>query len=155
MSASLTALLGYLDLERIEHNIFRGHSPQTGWQRVFGGLVISQALVAAARTVDGRAPHSLHGYFMLPGDPMLPIIYEVDRIRDGKSFTTRRCNAIQHGAAIFSLSASFQIEEVGLEHAFAIPDVPPPEALASVADLLSNGAQVPEAVRRYFERDRP
>ena len=88
--------------------IFRGSSPQVGWQRVFGGLVIAQALVAASRTVAGRAPHSLHAYFLLPGDPSVPIIYEVDRIRDGKSFATRNCVAVQHGRAIFSLSASFQ-----------------------------------------------
>jgi acyl-CoA thioesterase-2 len=155
MSAHLTALLAFLDLERIEHNIFRGRSPETGWQRVFGGLVIAQALVAAARTVEGRSPHSLHGYFMLPGDPSIPIVYEVDRIRDGKSFTTRRCNAIQHGQAIFSLSASFQIDEPGLDYAFTIPDVPAPEALPSVAELLANAADVPEPVRRYFGGERP
>ena len=113
MSHAVAELLTILDLERIEENIFRGRSPQVGWQRVFGGLVVAQALVASARTVEGRAPHSLHGYFLLPGDPAVPIVYEVDRIRDGKSFTTRRCNAIQHGRAIFSLSASFQIEEPG------------------------------------------
>src|SRR5579885_880714 len=93
MSGAVLQLLEILDLERIEENIFRGRSPQTGWQRVFGGLVVAQALVASARTVDGRAPHSLHGYFLLAGDPSVPIVYEVDRIRDGKSFTTRRCNA--------------------------------------------------------------
>src|SRR5215467_14059679 len=92
MSEAVAKLLRILDLERIEENIFRGLSPQVGWQRVFGGLVISQALVASARTVEWRAPHSLHGYFLLPGDPAVPIIYEVDRIRNSKSFTTRRCN---------------------------------------------------------------
>src|SRR6201987_1551949 len=116
MSEAVAKLLQILDLERIEHNIFRGRSPQVGWQRVFGGLVISQALVAATRTVVDRGPHSLHAYFMLPGDPSVPIVYEVDRIRDGRSFTTRRCNAIQHGRAIFSLSASFHLAEPGLEH---------------------------------------
>lgn len=129
MSNAVTQLLTILDLERIEENIYRGRSPQVGWQRVFGGLVVAQALVAAARTVEERAPHSLHGYFLLPGDPTVPIVYEVDRIRDGKSFTTRRCNAIQHGRAIFSLSASFQIEEPGLEHAVTMPKVPLPEDL--------------------------
>ncbi len=94
MPSAIDNLLMILDLERIEHNIFRGHSPQVGWQRVFGGLVIAQALVAAARTVADREPHSIHGYFLLPGDPAVPIVYEVDRIRDGTSFTTRRCNAI-------------------------------------------------------------
>jgi acyl-CoA thioesterase-2 len=156
MIAPITDLLTLLDLEKIEHNIFRGRSPQVGWQRVFGGLVISQALVAAARTVDRRAPHSLHGYFMLPGDPAIPIVYEVDRIRDGKSFTTRRCNAIQHGRAIFSLSASFQVEEPGFDHALAMPDVPDPESLPSIEELTSRYASaMPESARRYFEREMP
>src|SRR5215470_8384746 len=99
MSAAIDDLLTILDLEPLEENLFRGRSPQVGWQRVFGGQVIGQALVAACRTVDTvqRPPHSLHAYFLLPGDPKIPIIYEVDRIRDGKSFTTRRVIAIQHG----------------------------------------------------------
>src|SRR5205085_8927798 len=107
MFTAVTELLSILDLEQIEHNIYRGRSPQVGWQRVFGGLVISQALVAAERTVKGKIPHSLHAYFILPGDPSVPIVYEVDRIRDGASFATRRCVAIQHGRAIFSLACSF------------------------------------------------
>src|SRR6202047_3693430 len=111
MSDAAAELLTILDLERIEENIFRGRSPQVGGQRVFGGLVVAQALVAAARTVEGRAPHSLHGYFLLPGDPAVPIIYEVDRIRDGKSFTTRRVVAIQHGHAIFTMAVSFHGDE--------------------------------------------
>ncbi|HET6376967.1 MAG TPA: acyl-CoA thioesterase II [Methylocella sp.] len=156
MSGAVAQLLEILDLERIEENIFRGRSPQVGWQRVFGGLVVAQALVASARTVEMRAPHSLHGYFLLPGDPSVPIIYEVDRIRDGKSFTTRRCNAIQHGRAIFSLSASFHIEEPGLEHAFSMPKVPPPEELPSEKDLLEQfGAAMPEAIRQWFSKERP
>ena len=156
MSNAVAELLTILDLERIEENIFRGRSPQVGWQRVFGGLVVAQALVAAARTVEGRAPHSLHGYFLLPGDPAVPIVYEVDRIRDGKSFTTRRCNAIQHGRAIFSLSASFQIEEAGLEHAVSMPKVPLPESLPSETEMLRRfGAAMPEAIRRWFAQDRP
>ncbi len=156
MSAAIAELLTILDLERIEANIFRGRSPQVGWQRVFGGLVIAQALVAAARTVEGRAPHSLHAYFLLPGDPAVPIVYEVDRLRDGGSFTTRRCNAIQHGRAIFSLSASFQAEEAGLEHAVAMPDVPMPEALPSEVEMLARfGDTMPEPVRRWFARERP
>src|ERR1700691_3783913 len=110
MPSAIDNLLTILDLEKIEHNIFRGHSPQVGWQRVFGGLVVAQALVAAARTVEKREPHSLHAYFLLAGDPSVPIVYEVDRIRDGGSFTTRRCVAIQHGRAIFTLSASFTIK---------------------------------------------
>ncbi len=153
---AVAELLTQLDLEKIEDNIFRGRSPATGWQRVFGGQVVAQALVASARTVEGRAPHSLHGYFLLPGDPQAPIVYEVDRLRDGHSFTTRRCNAIQHGRAIFSLSASFQIGEPGLEHAIAMPDVPPPETLPSEAELLKEfGAVLPEPVKRWFAMDRP
>src|SRR5450432_4228478 len=117
MSTAIEDLLKMLDLEPLEVNLFRGRSPQVGWQRVFGGQVIGQALVAAARTVEGRTVHSLHAYFMRPGDPAVPIIYEVDRIRDGHSFTTRRVVAIQHGAAIFNLQASFQIVEDGPDHA--------------------------------------
>ena len=156
MPGAIDTLLSILDLEPLEHNLFRGLSPQVGWQRVFGGQVIGQALVAAARTVEGRAVHSLHGYFMLPGDPKVPILYEVDRIRDGKSFTTRRVVAIQHGRAIFSMSASFQVEEAGLDHQIAMPKVPLPEELPSESDiarLYLEGA--PEPVRRYWERERP
>ena len=156
MSNAVAELLTILDLERIEENIFRGCSPQVGSRHVFGGLVVAQALVAAARTVEGRTPHSLHGYFLLLGDPAVPIVYEVDRIRDGKSFTTRRCNAIQHGRAIFSLSASFQIEEAGLEHAVSMPKVPLPESLPSETEMLRRfGAAMPEAIRRWFAQDRP
>lgn len=126
----MDALLAILDLEKLEENLFRGLSPQVGWQRVFGGQVIGQALVAAQRTVDGgRYVHSLHAYFMRPGDPSVPIIYEVDRIRDGSSFATRRVVAIQHGKAIFAMSASFQYDEDGFEHQFDMPDVPMPETL--------------------------
>ncbi len=156
MSHAVAELLAILDLERIEENIFRGRSPQVGRQRVFGGLVVAQALVAAARTVEGRAPHSLHGYFLLPGDPAVPIVYEVDRIRDGKSFTTRRCNAIQHGLAIFSLSASFQIEEFGLAHAVSMPKVPSAESLPTETEMLRRfGAALPEALRHWFAQDQP
>src|SRR5579871_618146 len=109
MSVAIQALLTTLDLEQIEQNLFRGRSPQDAWQRVFGGQVVGQALVAACRTVDvaARPPHSLHAYFLLPGDPKVPIVYEVDRIRDGGSFTTRRVVAIQHGHAIFTMGVSF------------------------------------------------
>src|SRR5258707_12970277 len=102
MSNGVIDLISILDLEPIEVNLFRGVSPKTGWQRVFGGQVIGQALVAACRTVEGRSPHSMHAYFLLPGDPKVPIIYDVDRIRDGRSFTTRNVKAIQHGHAILS-----------------------------------------------------
>jgi acyl-CoA thioesterase II len=155
MSEDTGQLTRILDLEQIERNIFRGHSPQTGWIRVFGGLVIAQALVACNRTVEARLPHSLHGYFLLPGDPSIPIIYEVDRIRDGKSFTTRRCNAIQRGQAIFSLMASYQIDEVGLEHELPMPDVPDPDSLPGDPEAYAQaGAEIPKAVRRMFERER-
>ena len=129
MSTAVQELLEILDLEPLEVNLFRGRSPQAGWQRVFGGQVIGQALVAAVRTVEGRAPHSMHAYFLLPGDPKVPIIYDVDRIRDGKSFTTRRVTARQHGHPIFSAMASFHNDEPGLAHQAEMPKVPPPEEL--------------------------
>ena len=156
MSRAVEDLLKILDLEQIEVNLFRGQSPKSGWQRVFGGQVIGQSLVAARRTVEGRHPHSLHGYFMRPGDPKVPIIYEVDRIRDGKSFTTRRVVAVQHGQAIFAMSASFQVDEGGFDHQAPMPDVPGPDELPSEddvkAELLS---QMPEPMRTYYERERP
>ena len=150
-------LLAILDLEPLEVNLFRGRSPQSRWQRVFGGQVIGQALVAASRTVESaRRPHSLHAYFLLGGDPKVPIIYEVDRIRDGKSFTTRRVVAIQHGQAIFSMSASFHVQETGFEHQAKMPDVPAPEQLPSGPQLpASTLATMPEAIRRFFEQERP
>jgi acyl-CoA thioesterase-2 len=156
MPNAIDVLLSILDLEPLEHNLFRGRSPQIGWQRVFGGQVIGQALVAAARTVEGRIAHSLHGYFLRPGDPAIPILYEVDRIRDGKSFTTRRVDAIQHGRPIFSMEASFQVEETGLDHQIAMPTVPMPEDLPSESDIASRYlAGAPESVRHYWERERP
>ena len=157
MSRAMDNLLSILDLERLEQDLYRGNSPKQGWQRVFGGQVIAQALVAAQRTVsDDRHVHSLHGYFMRPGDPEVPIVYEVDRIRDGRSFNTRRVVAIQHGRAIFSLSASFQVEEPGLDHQIDMPDVPMPESLIGEADLKEKFLKnAPENVRRYWERERP
>ena len=130
--AALDALVALLDLETIEVNIFRGRSPDEERQRVFGGQVAGQALVAAGRTVPAdRHVHSLHAYFLRPGDPSVPIVYDVDRIRDGRSFTTRRVVAIQHGRPIFNLSASFQIDEVGVDHQIPMPEVPPPEATSA------------------------
>ena len=156
MSRALDELLSILDLEPLERNLFRGLSPQVGWQRVFGGQVIGQALVAACRTVEDRAAHSLHAYFLRAGDPSVPIIYEVDRIRDGKSFSTRRVVAIQHGQAIFSMAASFHRMEEGLSHQIRMPDVPPPEDLPSEAELKERLIErVPPAVRAYWERERP
>src|SRR5207237_1127527 len=123
MSKGLIDLISILDLEPIEVNMFRGNSPKTSWQRVFGGQVIGQAMVAACRTVEGRLPHSLHCYFILPGDPQIPIIYEVERLRDGKSYSTRRVTAIQHGNAIFSIMVSFHIEEQAtFDHQDSMPD---------------------------------
>src|SRR3954467_5581845 len=124
MPSAVQDLLTILDLESLEVNLFRGRSPQVGWQRVCGGQVIGQALVAATRTVEGRRPHSLHAYFLLPGDMAAPIVYEVDRIRDGRSFTARRVKAVQHGHPILSMMASFQVDEPGLEHQAPMPEVP-------------------------------
>ncbi len=157
MSKAVETLINTLNLEKIEQNLYRGESPDVGWQRVFGGQVIGQALVAAQRTVDEtRIVHSLHGYFMRPGDPSIPIVYNVDRIRDGRSFTTRRVVAIQHGKAIFSMSASFQIPEDGLEHYLDMPDVPKPDSLPSEKQLADQFIDhAPEGVRKYWQRERP
>jgi acyl-CoA thioesterase II len=154
---AMETLLATLDLEPIEVDIFRGTSPQVGWQRVFGGQVIAQALMAAQRTVEAeRLVHSLHAYFMRPGDPSVPIVYQVERIRDGSSFNTRRVVAIQHGKAIFALSASFQIVEPGFEHQVAMPDVPMPETLIDENEIAKRYlAHAPEAIRKYWGRERP
>ena len=138
VKASLKALLELLDLEQIENNIFRGRSPEERRQRVFGGQVAGQALVAAGRTVPVNRPvHSLHAYFIRPGDPLVPIVYTVERVRDGRSFTTRRVTAVQHGKAIFTLSASFQIVEGGPEHQAPMPDAPPPETLPTALERFT------------------
>ena len=156
-TTAMENLINLLDLEALEQDLYRGNSPQVGWQRVFGGQVIGQALVAAQRTVDSRrVVHSLHAYFMRPGDPSTPIVYTVDRIRDGTSFATRRVVAIQHGKAIFSLEASFQTEEPGMEFQVEMPEVTPPEKLPSIEemkDAVLTGA--PEQVKRYWKRERP
>ncbi|OLT27641.1 acyl-CoA thioesterase II [Nocardiopsis sp. CNR-923] len=154
---SLADLLEVLDLERIEEDIFRGSSPEEGPQRVFGGLVAGQALVAAGRTVpDERHVHSLHAYFIRPGDPRVPIVYEVDRVRDGRSFTTRRVVAVQHGKAIFTLSASFHKDEPGLDHQIPMPDVPPPEDLPTARERLQEAfGKVPGFVRWHPIELRP
>lgn len=148
-------LVSILDPETIERNIFRGHGPKVSWQRVYGGLVVAQSLVAAQRTVEGRAPHSMHCYFLLAGDPGAPIVYEVDRVRDGGSFATRRVLAIQHGRPIFSMAASFHKAEPGFEHAAAAPAAPDPDSLPSQAELVEKfGAMLPEAIRAYLQRPR-
>ena len=153
---SVEDLIYLLDLERIEENLFRGHSPDVSWQRVFGGQVIGQALVAAYRTVEERICHSLHAYFIRPGDPKVPIVYEVDRSRDGKSFTTRRVVAIQHDKQIFNLAASFQVPEDGFEHQSDMPDVPMPEDLASERELrMAIVDKLPSEIAKHFQRPRP
>lgn len=134
-------IIPLLDLEEIDNNLFRGLSPEEPRPRVFGGQVVGQALVAAYRTVQGRMAHSLHSYFLRPGDPSIPILYDVDRIRDGKSFTTRRVNAIQRGEAIFSMMVSFQVAEVGLEHHIPMPSVPAPETLPNAEEALTTLAE--------------
>ncbi len=158
MARPLDELLDILDLERIEVNLFRGRSPKEDRQRAFGGQVAAQALVAAVRTIEDeeRDVHSLHAYFLRPGDVRVPIIYEVDRTRDGRSFATRRVAAIQHGKVIFTLSASFHRRERGYEHQLPMPDAPDPESLAtwneSMAPLLKNA---PEGLRKWVLRERP
>ncbi|MER5769999.1 acyl-CoA thioesterase II [Streptomyces sp. NPDC001985] len=140
-NSALDELLDLLDVERIERDIFRGQSRMALVPRVFGGQVAAQALVAAGRTVPGeRPPHSLHAYFLRAGDPGAPIVYTVDRIRDGRSFTTRRVVAVQHGRPVFHLSASFQVYEEGLEHQSAMPAAPDPESLPTAAEILPSYA---------------
>jgi acyl-CoA thioesterase-2 len=154
--AALDGLIELLDLEELEVNIFRGRSPEEPRQRVFGGQVAGQALVAAGRTVERGIVHSLHAYFLRPGDVAAPILYQVDRIRDGRTFTTRRVVAIQHGKAIFHLSASFQPEEPGPDHQIPMPEAPDPDTLPTyeerIAPLLD---RMPEGLRQWMTRDRP
>jgi acyl-CoA thioesterase-2 len=154
VTTALDDLLGILDLEQLEVNLFRGRSPAEWRQRVFGGQVAGQALVAAARTVEPSRPvHSLHAYFLRPGDPRVPIIYDVDRIRDGRSFTTRRVVAIQHGQPIFNLSASFHVHEEGLDHRDAMPEgVPDPETLPTFQERMKPWA---EKMGDWYTRPRP
>jgi acyl-CoA thioesterase-2 len=157
MALPLDSLLALLDLEPLEVNIYRGTNRDIGSGRVFGGQVLAQALVAARRTVDEpREAHSLHGYFILPGDLNAPIVYFVDRLRDGSSFSTRRVTAIQHGRAIFNLSASFHRAEEGYEHQATMPDAPPPESLAPELSLIREMADtIPEPLRNLLTQDRP
>ena len=156
MTPILADLLQLLELERIEDNIFRGESRDIGGERVFGGQVLGQALSAASYTAGARTVHSLHAYFLLPGDVNAPIVYEVDIARDGKSFSTRRVVAIQHGRPIFNMAASFQVPEQGLEHAAAMPEVPGPEGLADVRELpRAIFDKTPDKVRRFLTHERP
>ena len=156
-NSALGQLLAILDLERLEENLFRGTSPSAGWQRVYGGQVLGQALVAAVRTVpDDRLAHSAHAYFLIGGDPKVPIIYDVERMRDGGSFSTRRVRAIQHGRPIFAITASFHKTEPGFDHGAPMPDAPMPEDLPSEKELLTQlMPQLPENMRSYWERERP
>lgn len=149
-------LADILALEAIEVNLFRGVSPNDGFPRIFGGLVIAQALTAAYKTVPDRVCHSLHAYFIRPGDVNAPVLYEVERARDGGTFTTRRVAAIQHGEQIFNLAASFQTPEVGLEHQFDAPAAPDPDSLPTEAQYLrSLGDQIPPRMQAFAERPRP
>ncbi|MHB1614270.1 MAG: acyl-CoA thioesterase II [Actinomycetes bacterium] len=157
MGAALDELLEILDLERIEDDVFRGRSPQESAQRVFGGQVAGQALVAAGRTVPlGRAVHSLHAYFLRPGDPSVPLLYQVDRSRDGQSFSVRRVVAVQHGRPVFTLSASFQVADAGLEHQDTMPAAPDPETLPSIAErLAAAGGELGGEATAWWSRPRP
>jgi acyl-CoA thioesterase-2 len=157
MNRQLQDLISLLDLETLEVNLFRGPSRDLGGRSVFGGQVIGQALVAASRTVETGVPHSLHAYFLRPGDMAAPIVYEVDRVRDGRSFTTRRVQAIQFGYPILTMMASFQKEEGGLEHQIKMPDVPQPEDLLTQDELnqqwLAQAGNIPDHVRTALLRE--
>ena len=154
---TINELIGILNLEEIEKNHYRASSPDEGWQRVYGGQVIGQALVAASRTVpEDRRAHSLHGYFLRPGDTTIPILYTVDRIRDGKSFTTRRVVAIQHGRAIFNMSISFQVAEDGFDHQMPMPEAPGPDGLKDERALREEWlAALPDPDQDAFFSERP
>lgn len=157
MQRVLEDLINLLALERIDRDLFRGTSQNLGWGAIFGGQVLGQALSAATQTVTADRPvHSVHGYFIRAGELDRPIVYQVDRLRDGRSFSTRRVVAVQEGEAIFSLAASFQVEESGFEHSDAMPDVPAPEALRSERDLaLAFADKLPLAVRAMATAERP
>ena len=156
-ATALSRLVAALTLERLEDNLFRGPRASIGWQRVYGGQVLGQALSAAWQTVKEVRPiHSLHGYFLLAGDPGHDIIYDVECIRDGGSFTTRRVKAIQHGRAIFTMSASFHKAEPGFEHQSEMPNVPAPETLPSARELMQvMDKELPENMRAYWQRENP
>lgn len=157
MPKSLIDLIAILDLEPIEVNLFRGNSPNTSSKRVFGGQLIGQAMVAACRTVEGRLPHSLHCYFIQPGDVQIPIIYQVEHLRDGKSYSTRRVTAIQHEKTIGSIMVSFHAKEEGaFDHQDKMPDVRPPEKFtAEELSMQPIFPELPEIIHRYYEPDRP
>jgi acyl-CoA thioesterase-2 len=153
MGKVLDELVTLLSLEKVEENLFRGQSQDLGWGRVFGGQVLGQALSAAAQTTPPeRAVHSMQAYFLRPGDVNKPIVYEVDRIRDGGSFTTRRVVAIQSGAAILNMAASFQKDETGFEHQDAMPDVPPPEAVPTEQERFAEAAAANRVPTQFLDR---
>ena len=153
---ALDELIALLDLDSVGEGTFRGDSPKDRWQRVFGGQVLGQALVAAQRTVEARICHSLHGYFLRAGDPRTPILYRVENSRDGGSFSARRVTALQKDEVIFTMSASFHVPEEGLVHQIPMPEVPQPETLRSEREWRDEAAaQWPEAVRSWFLRERP
>jgi acyl-CoA thioesterase II len=156
MNQLLADLVRLLELERLEMDLFRGESRDIGSPQVFGGQVLGQALAAACGTVDGRAVHSLHAYFLRRGDFKAPIVYEVDRSRDGASFSSRRVVAIQHGQQIFNMAASFQIAEEGPDHQVPMPDVAPPEELPDLtAEVRKHLARMPAERRRFWSLERP
>ena len=156
MSAILRDLLDILDLEEIDANIFRGQNEQTRWGRLFGGQVAAQALVAAGRTTDGLPAHSLHAYFLRPGDPSTPVVYTVDRIRDGRSFVTRRVVGQQRGKAIFNLSVSFHEPEKSYEHQLAMPDAPDPETIPRWSERMAKVIdRLPEEMKKVTPGERP
>lgn len=156
MNDTVKILVDLLDLEPIEHNLYRGNSRDIGGKSVYGGQVLGQALMAAGRTVEGRHAHSIHAYFLRPGDMSAPIVFDVDRIRDGKSFTTRRVVAIQHGRPIFNMAASFQVAEEGVEHQDEMPDVVGPDELPSELELRKMVVNlVPEKFHKVFLQPQP
>lgn len=155
VSRALERLIEILDLEPIEKDIFRGQNEAPDRTRLFGGQVAAQSLVAAGRTVEERAVHSLHAYFLRPGDPAVPVVFSVDRIRDGSSFTTRRVVAIQHGQAILNMSVSFHVSEPGFEHGSAMPEVPDPESLPTWEERIREvGDKIPEEARKWMQGER-
>ena len=156
MNQLIDDLIKVMTLERLERDLFRGESRDIGSEQVFGGQVLGQALVAASATVEDRMVHSLHAYFLRRGDFNSPIVYEVDRARDGNHFSTRRVVAIQHGAQIFNMSASFQTDETGLDHQLEMPVVPPPDGLPDIASYYREAlAGLPAGMRRLLEKKRP
>ncbi len=155
MRDALQGLIDLLRLERLEDNLFRGASQDLDRHRVFGGQVLGQALTAASHTVEGRVVHSLHAYFLRAGDPEVPIVYNVEQSRDGRSFTNRRVVAIQHGRPILNLASSFQVPEEGLCHQAQMPDVPPPEEFENFRVDLEQSEKLPEKVRRLLDHQRP